>query len=336
VSAILVTGGAGYIGSHVVRQLGERGERLVTLDDLSTGFAESVLHGELVVGDIGDRALVARLLDEHGVDTVIHFAARTIVPESVSDPLRYYGTNVCGTRTLLEAAVAAGVPNVVFSSSAAVYGIPDRSPVTEDEPPRPINPYGSSKLVGEWMLRDVATAGRLRSVSLRYFNVAGCDPEGRIGQSTPEATLLIKVAAEAALGRRPHVPLFGTDLPTPDGTGVRDYIHVEDLAAAHLQAVDYLRGGGQTTVLNVGYGRGYSVREVVAAMERANGAAVPVREEPPRPGDPPALVADASRIREAFGWTPRYDDLDTIVRTALDWERRLGSEPGSPGGTAGP
>lgn len=324
---ILVTGGAGYIGSHVVRQLGERGEQVLSLDDLSTGFADSVLHGELVVGDIADRRLVEDLLERHRIDTVMHLAARTIVPESVSDPLRYYRVNVCGTRTLLAACVAAGVPHVVFSSSAAVYGIPERSPVSEADPTRPINPYGRSKLVGEWMLSDLDTARQLRSVSLRYFNVAGSDPEGRIGQSTAEATLLIKVAAEAAVGTRDYVPVFGTDLPTPDGTGVRDYIHVEDLAAAHLLALDYLREGGKTNVLNVGYGHGYSVREVIDAMSRVNGTRLPFREEPPRAGDAAALVADSSRIREEFGWRPRHDDLETIVGTALDWERRRPNTP---------
>ncbi|ROR29658.1 UDP-glucose 4-epimerase GalE [Inmirania thermothiophila] len=320
---ILVTGGAGYIGSHVVLALGERGERVVVLDDLSTGRADAVLHGELVVGDVGDGALVRRLLRTHGIDTVMHFAARTVVPESVADPLKYYRENTCATRSLLEACAAQGVRHFVFSSTAAVYGVPEGGIADEDTPTAPINPYGSSKLMSEWMLRDLAATGALRHVTLRYFNVAGCDPAGRIGQSTPEATLLIKVACEVALGRRPELAVFGTDYPTPDGTGVRDYIHVTDLADAHLRALDHLRAGGASLTLNCGYGRGYSVREVIAAVERAHGAPLPVREAPRRPGDPPMLIARAERIREVLDWRPRHDDLDTIVASALAWERRL-------------
>jgi UDP-glucose 4-epimerase len=320
---ILVTGGAGYIGSHVVRRLGERGVHTITLDDLSTGFADAVIHGELVLGNTGDRELVSRLLREHGVDTVMHFAAHTIVPESVGNPLKYYGNNTSASRTLLECCQAAGVRHFVFSSTAAVYGIPSEGIAHEDTPAAPINPYGTSKLMTEWMLRDLAAASDLRCVTLRYFNVAGSDPGGRIGQSTRNATLLTKVACEAALGKRPYVAIFGTDYPTPDGTGVRDYIHVEDLAEAHVLAWDHLRAGGASLTLNCGYGHGYSVREVIAAVERAHGAPLEVREEARRPGDPPVLVADAGRIRSALGWTPRYDDLDVIVRTSLQWERRL-------------
>jgi UDP-glucose 4-epimerase len=321
--AILVTGGAGYIGSHVVRQLGERGARVVTLDDLSTGFADAVLHGEMVTGDSGDAALVARLLREHSVDTVMHFAAHTIVPESVADPLKYYGNNTTKSCTLLACCAAAGVRHFVFSSTAAVYGIPPGGVAREDSPTAPINPYGTSKLMTELMLRDLAAASALRYVVLRYFNVAGADPGGRIGQSTRYATLLTKVACEAAVGNRPHVSVFGTDYPTPDGTGIRDYIHVEDLASAHLLACDHLRAGGASLTLNCGYGHGYSVREVIAAVERAHGRPLVVREEGRRAGDPPILVADASRIRDALGWTPRYDDLDYIVGTSLRWEQRL-------------
>lgn len=320
---ILVTGGAGYIGSHVVRQLGEAGHRVVVLDNLSKGFREAVLYGELVEGDTGDAALVARVLAAHDIEAVMHFAAFTIVPESVSDPLKYYGNNTCNTRNLLECCQRHGVRYFIFSSTAAVYGIPETIPVTEDAPLAPINPYGASKLMSEAMLRDLCAAGDMTHVALRYFNVAGSDPEGRIGQSTPEATLLIKVACEAAVGKRPGVSVFGTDYPTPDGTGIRDYIHVEDLAAAHLKALDYLHGGGESVTLNCGYGHGFSVREVLDAVARANGAPIAVREEPRRAGDPPALVADASRIRERLGWTPRLDDLDTIVRTSLAWERKL-------------
>ena len=321
--SILVTGGAGYIGSHVVLQLIEAGERVVVLDNLSTGFAESVTDAELVVGDVGDSALVARLLRQHDCDTVMHFAARTIVPESVADPLRYYGNNTCATRNLLECCARADVRQIVFSSTAAVYGNPSGGRAREDTPLAPINPYGRSKLMSEWMLRDLAAAGGPRYVALRYFNVAGCDPEGRIGQSTRNATLLVKVACEAALGKRPRLSIFGTDYPTPDGTGVRDYIHVSDLARAHLDALAYLRDGGESTALNCGYGHGYSVREVLDAVGRAIGRPVPCVECARRPGDPPTLVAEAQRIRQLLDWRPQYDDLDFIARTALEWERRL-------------
>src|SRR5687767_8010762 len=286
--SILVTGGAGYIGSHVVRQLGERGERVVVLDNLSTGFRSAVLHGELVLGDTGDKELVTRLLREHGVTTVMHFAAHTIVPESVSDPLKYYGNNTCSTRSLLQSCVEAGVKNFVFSSTAAVYGIPPGDYAEESSPTAPINPYGTSKLMSEWMLRDLAHASSLRYVVLRYFNVAGSDSGGRIGQSTRKATLLVKVAAEASLGKRPHLSIFGTDYPTPDGTGVRDYIHVEDLADAHLRSLDYLHDGGESVTLNCGYGHGYSVREVLATVERVHGVPLEVVEAPRRAGDPPS------------------------------------------------
>lgn len=320
-STILVTGGAGYIGSHVVRQLREANERVVVLDDLSTGFREAVADTPLVVGNTGDSELVARTLDEHGVATVMHFAARTIVPESVADPLRYYRNNTCATRNLLESCVAAGIDQIVFSSTAAVYGIPGSGLVSEDTPTQPINPYGSSKLMCEWMLRDLDYIGAMRHVILRYFNVAGCDPQGRIGQSTKAATLLFKVAAEVSTGKRDALRIFGTDYPTPDGTGVRDYIHVEDLASAHLRALDYLRDGGSSTTLNCGYGHGYSVREVIEAVQRAHGTPISVIEEPRRAGDPPSLIADSSRAQGVLGWTPEHDDLDLIARTALAWER---------------
>lgn len=320
---VLVTGGAGYIGSHVVKQLGQRGERVVVLDDLSTGFRDAVMHGELVVGNTGDQALVKKLLAEHGIDTVMHFAAHTIVPESVSDPLKYYRNNTCSTRNLLACCQDAGVQNVIFSSTAAVYGIPDSPLADEDAPLAPINPYGLSKLMSEWMLRDLAAVTPLRYVALRYFNVAGCDPEGRIGQSTEKATLLVKVACEAAVGKRPHVAIYGTDYDTPDGTGVRDYIHVEDLAAAHLRALDYLRAGGSSTTLNCGYGHGYSVREVLDMVGDVAGTPLKIREEPRRAGDPPTLIAAADRIRETLSWEPKFDDLRAIVETALEWERKL-------------
>jgi UDP-glucose 4-epimerase len=320
---VLVTGGAGYIGSHTLRQLGEHGERLVTLDNLSKGFRDAVLHGDFVEGDTADRELVARLLRDYQVGTVIHFAAHTIVPESVADPLKYYRNNTCASRNLLECCVEAGVENFIFSSTAAVYGIPDNPLCFEHTPTQPINPYGTSKLMTEMMLRDVSAATPLRHVILRYFNVAGSDPLGRIGQRTPQATLLIKVAAEVAVGRREKLYVFGTDYPTPDGTGIRDYIHVEDLAHAHLKALDYLRSGGESTTLNCGYGHGYSVREVIDAVNRVNGKPIAVEELGRRAGDPPHLVAGAERIRRELGWAPRHDDLDVIVRSSIDWERKL-------------
>jgi UDP-glucose 4-epimerase len=325
--SILITGGAGYIGSHVALQLRARGERVVILDDLSRGFRQAVLDAPLVVGNVGDRDTVRAALAEHGVDTVMHFAAHTVVPESVRDPLKYYGNNTCATRSLLECCLEAEVRHFVFSSTAAVYGIPADGVAAEDTPTVPINPYGSSKLMSEWMLAAVAHASPLRYVSLRYFNVAGSDSGGRIGQATPNATLLVKVACEAAVGKRAEVAIFGTDYPTPDGTGVRDYIHVGDLAAAHLDALHYLRAGGGSTTLNVGYGHGYSVRQVLMSVERVSGKRLKVREEPRRPGDPPALVARAERIRRELNWQPRLDDLDAIVYTALNWEQRLLREP---------
>ncbi len=320
---ILVTGGAGYIGSHVVRQLGAAGKDLIVLDNLSTGFEAAVTAGEFIIGDTGDAALLDRLFAGHNIDTVMHFAAHTIVPESVADPLKYYRNNTASSRTLLEAALKNGVAHVVFSSTAAVYGVPAGGKAAEDSPTAPINPYGTSKLMTEWMLRDLAKAGGPRYVSLRYFNVAGCEPTGTIGQSTPKATLLVKVACEHAVGKRPNISIFGTDYPTPDGTGLRDYIHVEDLASAHLDALTYLQAGGESTTLNCGYGHGYSVRDVLKAVEKVNEAPLIINEEPRRAGDPPELVAIAEQIRTTLGWTPRYDDLDTIVRTSLAWERKI-------------
>ncbi len=327
--AILVTGGAGYIGSHVVRQLGEAGERVVVLDNLGKGFRQAVTAGELVVGEVGDHALVSRLLAEHGVDTVMHFAAHTIVPESVALPLKYYGNNTCSTRSLLQACIENQVRHFVFSSTAAVYGMPADGYADEESPTRPINAYGTSKLMSEWMLRDVAAVNPLRYVALRYFNVAGSDPGGRIGQATPGATLLTKVACEAMVGKRTHVSVFGSDYATPDGTGVRDYIHVEDLASAHLRALDYLRAAGRSVTLNVGYGHGYSVRELLAMVETVGGKPLVIREEARRAGDPAYLVARAQRIKTELGWQPRYDDLRAIVSTALTWEQKLLRDPWS-------
>jgi UDP-glucose 4-epimerase len=325
--AILVTGGAGYIGSHVVQQLAEAGERVVVLDNLGRGFRQAVIAGELVVGDVGDFHLVSRLLLEHGIGTVMHFAAHTIVPESVAHPLKYYRNNTCSTRALLQACLENGVENFVFSSTAAVYGMPSKGYADETSPTQPINAYGTSKLMSEWMLRDAAAASALRYVALRYFNVAGSDPTGRIGQATQGATLLTKVACEAMVGKRSHVSIFGSDYPTPDGTGVRDYIHVVDLAAAHLNALTYLRDGGRSVTLNVGYGHGYSVREVLRMVETVAGKPLVIREEARRPGDSPCLVARAERIRAELGWHPRYDDLAEIVSSSLAWERKLLNNP---------
>lgn len=324
---ILVTGGAGYIGSHVVRQLGEAGERVITLDDLSTGFRSAVTHGSFVEGNVADAALLDRLLAQHDIDTIMHFAAHTIVPESVSHPLKYYANNTAASRILLKCALRHDVRHFVFSSTAAVYGIPPGGHASEDSPTEPINPYGRSKLMTEWMLRDVSASSTLRHVTLRYFNVAGAHPGGLIGQSTRKATLLTKVACEVALGKRPVLSIFGTDYPTPDGTGVRDYIHVEDLADAHIRALHHLRSGGDSLTLNCGYGHGYSVRELIAAVEQAIGHELPVREEPRRAGDPPVLVAVAEQIRSALGWQPAYNDLDVIVQTSLEWEQRLLEKP---------
>ena len=323
--AILVTGGAGYIGSHVVRQLGEAGEQVVVIDNLCKGFRQAVIAGDLIVGDVGDFELVSRLLAEHQIDTVMHFAAHTVVPESVAQPLKYYGNNTCSTRSLLQACIENQVKNFVFSSTAAVYGMPKDGYASEDSPTLPINAYGTSKLMSEWMLRDVAAVNPLRYVALRYFNVAGS--HGRIGQATPGATLLTKVACEAMVGKRPHVSVFGSDYPTPDGTGVRDYLHVEDLAAAHLNALQFLRGGGKSTTLNVGYGHGYSVREVLRMVESVGGKPLVIREEARRAGDPAYLVARAERIRAELGWRPRHDDLKAIVSSALAWEQKLLKDP---------
>ena len=322
--AVLVTGGAGYIGSHMVLELLEAGEQVVVLDNLSTGFRSAVPAGVMLIeGDFGDEALVARLLADHGVDAIVHFAAKIVVPESVSDPLAYYLNNTAKARTLIACAVATGVPHFIFSSTAAVYGNVGSDAVGEDTPLAPVSPYGRSKLMVEWMLADTAAAHHFRYVVLRYFNVAGADPAGRTGQSTRDATHLIKVAVQAALGRRPGMEIFGTDYPTPDGTCLRDYIQVTDLVRAHSDALRYLRAGEASTICNVGYSRGYSVREVVDVVKEVAGVDFPVTISARRPGDPAAIVARNTAVRERLGWVPRHDDLRGIVRQALDWERRL-------------
>ena len=322
--AILVTGGAGYIGSHMALELIDAEETVVVLDNLSTGFRWAVPdRATLVVGDFGDEDLVTETLARHGIEEIIHFAAKIVVPESVSDPLGYYLNNTAKARTLLECAVDAGVKHFIFSSTAAVYGDPEQNPVMEEERLKPISPYGRSKLMVEWMLEDTAKATPLSYVALRYFNVAGADPKGRSGQSTPNATHLIKVAVQAALGQRKGMDVYGTDYPTPDGSCLRDYIHVTDLARAHLDALRHLRGGGDSLVCNVGYQRGYSVLEVIDIVKKVSGVDFPVTLVGRRPGDPAAIVASNERIRTKLGWTPQHDNLEEIVRQALDWERRL-------------
>ena len=321
---VLVTGGAGYIGSHTVHALADAGERVVVLDNLSTGFASALPAPMLpIVGDIGDQALVARLIEDHEVEAIIHFAGSTIVPDSMRNPLGYYGNNTANSRALIEAAVEGGVRHFIFSSTAAVYGNPARVPVAEDDPTVPASPYGWSKLMTEIMLRDASAAHGLRHVALRYFNVAGADPQLRTGLSTPGATHLIKVAVEAALGRRAKIDVFGTDYPTPDGTCIRDFIHVSDLARAHLAALNYLRADGASATLNCGYGRGYSIREVLDTVRLAIGHNFPVNFCERRPGDIVVSVAAATRIRELLNWTPEFDNLGAIVSHALAWERRL-------------
>jgi UDP-glucose 4-epimerase len=321
---VLVIGGCGYIGSHVVRQLTESGRKVVVYDNLSTGFRDALTCGEVFVeGELADREGLEELFQGYSFKTVLHFAAAIIAPESVSKPLKYYGNNTRNTLGLLEMCVKYGVKQFVFSSTAAVYGFPAGGVASEESLLAPINPYGTSKLMSEWMLRDVAAAHGMHYVVLRYFNVAGADPLARMGQRTPEATHLIKVACQAALGMRENVSIYGTDYPTPDGTGIRDYIHIEDLASAHISALEYLESGGKSTEMNVGYGQGSSVRQVLAIVEKASGVVLNVLEAERRPGDPASLVAKADKIRELTGWQPRYDNLENIVADAWRWECKL-------------
>jgi UDP-glucose 4-epimerase len=321
---ILVTGGAGYVGSHMVHELVDAGERVIVLDNLSTGFDWAVAKGvPLIVGESGDERLVAQIIREHKVEAIVHFAASIVVPDSVRDPLGYYKNNTVNSRALIAAAVKSGVNKFIFSSTAAIYGNPAQVPVTEDAPTVPISPYGWSKLMTEVMLRDAAQAHDLRHVVLRFFNVAGADPQCRTGQSTKGATHLIKVAVEAALGLRPKLDVYGTDYPTPDGTCIRDYIHVSDLVHAHSDALRHLRGGGPSLTLNCGYGHGFSVLEVIETVKRVSGVDFKVEFGPRRSGDPAQIVAASDRARNILGWKPRLDDLSIIVANALAWEREL-------------
>ncbi|MGI9483035.1 MAG: UDP-glucose 4-epimerase GalE [Hyphomicrobiales bacterium] len=322
--SVLVTGGAGYIGSHMVHGLCDVKRDVVVIDNLSTGYKFLVPDNvPLRVGDIGDGALVKQIIAEYNVHSVVHFAGSIIVPESVTNPLYYYENNTVKSRALIAACVGAGIRNFLFSSTAAVYGIPESSPVNEVAPLAPISPYGSSKLMTEWMLRDTAVAHDFNYVALRYFNVAGADVLGRSGQASPDSTHLIKIASQAALGERDGMQVFGKDYDTPDGTCIRDYIHVTDLIAAHIDALNYLQDGGKSDVFNCGYGRGFSVLEVISAVERASGKAINVTDAPRRAGDPPELVANAEKIHKTLGWMPRHENLNEIVASALSWEEKL-------------
>ena len=321
---VLVTGGAGYIGSHMVHALAEAGEMAVVIDNLSTGFPAFVPEGvPLIIGDAADESLVESVIAKHGVESIVHFAGSVVVPDSMRDPLAYYRNNTMTTRSLLNAAVKGGVNSFIFSSTAAVYGNPDQVPVPEHAPTRPLSPYGSSKLMTEIMMHDVASAHGMNYVVLRYFNVAGADPLARIGLATVGATHLLKIAVEAATGQRAKIDVFGTDYPTPDGSCIRDFIHVSDLAQAHRAALSYLRGGGASVTLNCGYGRGYSVFETIEAVRKASGRNFAIQFAERRPGDIMTMVADTSRIRNLLDWTPQYDNLDTIAAHALAWEEKL-------------
>lgn len=320
---ILVTGGAGYIGSHTVRQLGECGYDVVVYDNLSTGSAAAVIHGELITASLENQTLLSKIFAQHRFDAVLHFAASLSVPESVAEPLNYYANNTRNTLNLLQCCQTFGVKKFIFSSTAAVYGQPEVNPVTELSPTKPMNPYGNSKLMSERMIQDFAQASGCKYVILRYFNVAGADPTGLLGQSSKKAEHLIKVACDAALGRSPSVSIFGTDFSTPDGSGIRDYIHVEDLASAHVDALRYLEAGNDSQIFNCGYGQGYSVREVLEMVKNISGVDFPVMEITRRAGDPACVIAGVDKIRSILGWEPKYNSLETIVTTALNWEKKL-------------
>ncbi len=322
--AVLVTGGAGYIGSHMVLSLADAGEKVIVLDNLVTGF-DWAIDGRATYepGNAGDVELVGRLIEKHGITEIVHFAGSIVVPESVTDPLKYYGNNTATSRNLIEAAVKGGVRHFIFSSTAAVYGMTGLAPVVETTPLNPMSPYGRSKLMTEWMLADVAAAHPMSYGVLRYFNVAGADPARRSGQSTPLATHLIKVACQTALGQRPKMDIFGTDFETPDGTGIRDYIHVTDLIAAHVLLLKHLRSGGESTTLNCAYGQGYSVRQVVDTVRRVSGVDIRADESPRRLGDPASITATGEKVRAVLGWVPQHDNLGEIVETAYAWERHL-------------
>jgi UDP-glucose 4-epimerase len=323
---ILVTGGAGYIGSHIVKALGEKGYDIVVYDNLSSGHEWAVLSGRLIKGDLADKALLRSVFINEGFDAVIHMAALIVVDESVREPLRYYGNNFANALNLVETCIEHKVKKLIFSSTAAVYGIPDEVPVTEDAPLLPINPYGSSKAMVEQMLKDASVSHDFRFVALRYFNVAGADPLARIGQAREDATHLITVSLRTALGKKSHLDIFGTDYPTHDGTCIRDYIHVDDLSDAHILALEYLASGGRSRIFNCGYGHGYSVKEVVDKIKEVTGINFPVRHTARRAGDPPALVADATKIRNELGWIPKHDDLEYIIKTAWEWEKKFSSQ----------
>jgi UDP-glucose 4-epimerase len=319
---VLITGGAGYIGSHVVKALGKLGHDLVVVDNLSTGHKSAVTYGELVVFDLADKHKLDSLFQEHKFQAVLHFAGSIVVPHSVSDPLTYYQNNTINSHQVISMCVKHKVQNFIFSSTAAVYGMPEDGVCSEDSKLAPINPYGQSKLMTEHMLRDVSQVSDLRYVALRYFNVSGADPEGNIGQSFPEATHLIKVACEVATGKRDSIKVFGADYPTPDGTCVRDYIHVSDLADAHVKALQYLAQGGKSEVLNCGYGHGFSVREVLNRVKDITGVNIKVEDSPRRAGDPASLTSVVKKIHNVIGWTPKYDDLNIIIKSAYEWEKK--------------
>lgn len=324
---ILVTGGAGYIGSHIVKTLGEKGHDIVVYDNLSYGHKWALLYGRLIVADLADRDSLDSVFKREKFDSVIHMSAYVVVDESIREPIKYYRNNFVNALNLIDTCLKNGVKTFLFSSTAAVYGIPDKVPVTEDTPLAPINPYGASKVMVERVLNDVSLSNNFRYISLRYFNVAGADPLARIGQARKDATHLITVSLRTALGRREALNIFGTDYPTPDGTCIRDYIHVDDLADAHILALEYLASGGESRIYNCGYGHGYSVKEVVEKVIEVTGVRFPVKNVDRRPGDPPELIADASKLREELGWEPRHDDLEYIIKTAWEWEKKMSLKP---------